>query len=134
MSDKSIKIKSPINRVEITPKQGNQKPPTKLELCLIELLSRGTNGLTELEAFSAYGETALHSTISTLFNDKGLVFKRERQPHTHRHGRKVYFKRYWLLDDKEITKARSLLSMCQTKRCLNVNTGGRDNDSSHATT
>ena len=118
MTDKIIKIKPPLNRVETTPKQGNKKPPTKLELCLIELLSCGANGLTELEALSVYGETSLHSTISTLSNSKGLVFKRESQPHTHQHGRKVFFTRYWLLDDKEIAKARSLLGMYEVKRGL----------------
>jgi hypothetical protein len=96
------------------------KPPTKIELCLIELLKHGAHGLIELEALAAYGETSLHSTISTLANSKDLTFKREKQIHKNRQGGAVYFTRYSLLNDDEITKAKSLLNTYQAKRGLKV--------------
>jgi len=96
------------------------KPPTKIELCLIELLKHGAHGLIELEALAAYGETSLHSTVSTLANSKGLIFKREKQRHNNRRGGAVYFTRYSLLNDGEITKAKSLLNTYQAKRGFKV--------------
>ena len=92
------------------------KAPLKIELCLVELLKRGDKGLVELEALNAYGETCLHSTISTLANDKGLKFKRQTESHIHQHRGKVYFTRYSLLDDKETEKAQMLLNDYECKR------------------
>lgn len=92
------------------------KSPLKIELCLMELLNRGDTGLVELEAFRAYGETCLHSTISTLANDKCLTFKRQTESHVHQHRGKVYFTRYSLFDDNETQKAQLLLNNYQSKR------------------
>jgi len=92
------------------------KPPYKLELCIQELLKQGEAGMIELEAFGTYGETCLHTTISTLANDKGLVFKRVPAPHIHRHGGKAIFVRYSLLNEVEIRKAQALLTYYENKR------------------
>lgn len=92
------------------------RPPYKLELCIKELLKQGEAGIIELEAFGIYGETCLHTTISTLANDKGLVFKRVPAPHIHRHGGKAIFVRYSLLNEVETRKAQALLAHYENKR------------------
>jgi len=94
------------------------RPPYKLELCVKELLKRCEAGLTQLEALNAYGETCLHTTISTLVSNKGLAFKRVPAPHTHRHGGKAIFVRYSLLNEEEIAKAKVLLNYFENKRGL----------------
>lgn len=96
------------------------KRPLKIELCLMELLHRGGAGLVELEALQAYGETCLHTTISTLANSKGLIFKRQQQSHVHQYRRTVYFTRYSLLNDEETNKAKVLLNHYQSKRGFGV--------------
>ena len=62
--------------------------------------------LIELEALSIYGETCLHSTISTLSNQKGIRFYRKSEAHKHRNGGVTHFTRYSIFDeDKEKAKA-----------------------------
>lgn len=86
----------------------------------MELLSRGDAGMIELEAFSAYGDTCLHSTISTLANSHGIFFfRQDKQPHRHRHGGIAYFTRYYLTDDKAKEKAERLLELYRKKRAAN---------------
>lgn len=63
----------------------------KYIICLRTLLDRS---LTELEALNLYGETCLHSTISTLYNKKEIRFHRKPEAHKHRGGGVVYFMRY----------------------------------------
>ena len=99
------------------------KLPTKTELCLVEFIHRSSEGLIQLEAFNAYGESCLHTSVSTLCNTKGIKFARETQPHINRMGGKTYFTRYWLLDDQEIAKAKALVIQCQIKRGL-LSVGG----------
>jgi hypothetical protein len=96
------------------------KSPLKIELCLMELLKRGDRGLVELEAFQAYNETCLHTTISTLANSKNLAFKREKESHIHQHRGEVYFTRYSLLNDEETNKALVLLNHYRSKRGLEL--------------
>ncbi|SIS82658.1 helix-turn-helix domain-containing protein [Neptunomonas antarctica] len=79
----------------------NKAKPLPLKIiALTHLLKRS---LITLEATSLYGDTALHSTISTLTHKHGLVFHRKRVTHQHRHGRSVYFTRYTLSDDSRET-------------------------------
>jgi len=80
----------------------------KYIITLIHLLERKSAGLNELEAFRLYGETCLHSTISSLDNGHGIAFKRKREPHEHRGGGKTHFMRYWLADE---ARARILVSL-----------------------
>lgn len=68
--------------------------PKKI-ISLIHLMERSLN---TLEAMSLYGETALHSTISDLAHDHGLVFDRQMEPHQHRNGGRTHFMRYTLND------------------------------------
>lgn len=69
-----------------------------------------TRSLTELEALSLYGETCLHSTVSTLWNSKGIGFDRVWEPHTHRAGGKTHFVRY-TMKAKYKAKAIGLLKL-----------------------
>ncbi len=92
------------------------KSPLKIELCLMELLKRGDTGLVELEALQAYGETCLHTMISTLANSKDLIFKRQKESHIHQYRGEVYFTRYSLLNDTETRKAQALLAYYENKR------------------
>lgn len=67
----------------------------KYIVCLRYLLERGS--LVELEAFRLYGETCLHSTISTLANSYGFTFHRVSEKHRHRGGGDTHFTRYSLI-------------------------------------
>ena len=101
-----------------TTKHTPKRAPYKIELCLAELLTRGEAGLFELEALQAYGDTALHSTISTLANSHGFTFRRLDHRHTNQFGLVVHFTRYILTDDEQIDKAKSQLKHYRTKRGL----------------
>jgi len=80
-----------------------KKITPKYILTLRILLNRS---LVELEAFKLYGETCLHSTISTLANKKGVRFHRKSEPHKHQNGGVTHFTRYTLFDeDREKAKA-----------------------------
>lgn len=83
--------------------------PTKQELCLSLLIERDAQGINKLEAFRLYGETALPTTISELFLDHGLKFKKVREPHQHRGGGRTHFTRY-TLEPESMNKARQLLT------------------------
>lgn len=101
-------------QINNTPKRA----PYKIELCLVELLEHGEAGLIELEALQAYGETCLHTTISTLSNAHGLTFKRSSHQHRSKRGPIAIFTRYSLADDEQIKKAQKLLKHYRTKRGL----------------
>jgi hypothetical protein len=86
------------------------KAPFKIELCIDELLLRSSDGMIELEALQAYGETCLHSTISTLSNRHDLIIDRKTEPHQHRRGGMTHFTRYSLIDEESIKKAQNILA------------------------
>ena len=92
------------------------RPPFKIELCIDELLYRGSKGMIELEALQAYGETCLHTTISTLANKHGLLIGRKTEPHNHRRGGVTHFTRYTLIDELSTHKAKALLSHYMQRR------------------
>lgn len=75
---------------------------------IVALSILATRSLNELEAFNLYGETCLHSTISTLWNNKGIGFDRVLEPHTHRARGKTHFMRY-TLQKRHRAKALNLL-------------------------
>jgi len=93
-----------------------KKAPFKIELCIDELIFRSSGGITELEALQAYGETCLHSTISTLANRHGLIIERKMEPHKHRRGGLTHFTRYSLVDEKSIKKAHDILGHYSKRR------------------
>ena len=97
------------------PSKGRKVP--KYIICLKHLYDRMSQGINELEALSLYGETCLHSTISTLANTHGIAFKRKMEPHQHQGGGITHFKRYWLCTPSQ---AQRLLKLYypEVKLCL----------------
>jgi len=95
-----------------------KRAPFKIELCIVELLERRESGLIELEALQAYGETCLHTTISTLSNAHGLTFKRSSHQHRSKRGPITIFTRYSLANEEQIKKAETLLKRYRNKRGL----------------
>ena len=84
------------------------------------IINKGS--LNQLEAWSAYYETCLHSTISALTHEHGLVFKRTPEIHERWDGSKTWFMRYQLAPE---SKARALqmisyYSRLAQKRCGKV--------------
>jgi len=112
-------IKMPTGVGRNTPRESSnetsktiRRPIPKYILCLKLLLERTSEGITELEALTDYGDTCLHSTISYLANNHGIAFERKWEPHTHRNGGETHFKRYWL---KLPAQARKLVSLYEPK-------------------
>lgn len=113
---------------EATPKSGNTemstsdntaiKPPIKKELCLTLLIQRGQRGLTQPEAYSAYHESCLHTSISSLQQQHGLQIARLPDKATVVHYGQKAFNRYWLADENQVEKATNLLNYYRTKRGL----------------
>jgi hypothetical protein len=91
------------SKPSITPACERVRTPKKA-ICLSYLYRRS---LTELEALSLYHDTCLHSTISDLYNNNGIVFKRVKEAHPHSGGGTVYFTRYTL--EPESRKAAATL-------------------------
>ncbi len=85
----------------------NESSPNQPKF-IISLSHLMTRSLNELEALSLYGETCLHSTISTLKNKYGIDFCRVRESHQHRRGGKTSFMRY-TLQKRYKEKAANLL-------------------------
>ncbi|MFW8589914.1 hypothetical protein ACOI22_03840 [Glaciecola sp. 2405UD65-10] len=92
------------------------KPPLKVELCLSMMLANGPNGSNQLEAFSEYGETCLHSTISTLANSHGILIHRQTEKHRNRAGGFAHFTRYTLADPYSVELAHALLQRLKARR------------------
>lgn len=88
-----------------TPTGSSPKKKTpKYIIALQHLLERADAGMNELEALRLYGETCLHSTISTLSNGHGIPFTRVFERHCHRRGGITHFKRYRIADRKKALK------------------------------
>jgi len=98
--------------------QQPKRAPYKIEMCSMELLRRGLNGLVELEALTAFGTTCLHSDISTLYNKHGVIFKREPEPHQHIYGGSVTFTRYTPASLGDAQKLLAIANRCRIKRRL----------------
>lgn len=77
-----------------TPKKESKPNQPKFIIAISHLMTRF---LIELEALSLYGETCLHSIISTLWNTYGINFNRVREPHNHKDGGETHFMGYTLL-------------------------------------
>lgn len=101
-----------LDTVDCTPKH----PPIKNERSLELALIKGPLGFTQPEAFAIYGESCLHSTISTLQNDHGILFNRRPDKSTIKHYRQKPFYRYWLADCHQSEKALTLLNHYRRKR------------------
>lgn len=94
------------------------RPPFKIERALYSILSNGDTGITQPEAYLFYGESCLHSTISTLKNRMGICFIAFRDLDSVRHYNQTPFNRYWLSTDVDRRKAEELLNRYREKRRL----------------
>lgn len=88
-------------------------------------LNRLDQGMNQLEALQAYGETCLHSTVSDLANKSGYEFTRKDEPHTHQNGGKTHFRRYWLKPELA-NKARKHISLYEKAPTATNETGLND--------
>ena len=84
------------------PKNSTPKPPTKAEACMSAFLKFGT--MNTIEANKEFGDTALHSTVSTLTHVHGVEFTGEYEGFINRVGKKIYVKRYKPKSVKEMKR------------------------------
>lgn len=99
--------------------QSNQtKPPFKVELALYAILHKGAQGITQPEAFNAYRESCLHTTVSSLKNEKGIGFISEPDFETVIFFNQKPFNRYWLATDEDRVMALKLLNAYRSNRGL----------------
>ena len=94
------------------------RPPYKIELALFTILSRGSCGINQPEAYAAYRESCLHSTISQLKHGSGISFTAFADLDTVRYFNQKPFNRYWLTDNSDRLKAENLLNHYRQKRGL----------------
>lgn len=87
------------------------RPLPKKILALKHLIK---HSLITLEASRLYGDTALHSTISTLSNTHGITFERKREAHIHQNGGLTYFTRYTLSELCRV-RAEQLVAFYEAK-------------------
>lgn len=92
--------------------------PFKLEIALFSFLQLGKCGMNQPTAHAEYGESCLHTSVSTLQNLHGIQINRRSESWTHRHGGKTYFNRYWLADEEAEHKALVLLNALRKRRRL----------------
>jgi len=93
------------------------RPPYKIETCALEFIKRGSTGMIQLEANQAYGETCLHSEISSLVHKHNITFSRVTESVTNRVGLVSSFTRYALLTES-IDRAKRLVNHCRKRRGL----------------
>lgn len=95
-----------------------KRPPYKIEMALFSILHNGPQGITQPEAFNAYRESCLHTTISSLKNEKGINFVSQPDFNTVAYFNQKPFSRYWLASDKDRVKAQKLLNAYRFNRGL----------------
>ena len=95
-----------------------KRPPYKIEMSLFSILHNGPRGITQPEAFNAYRESCLHTTISSLKNERGIGFVSEPDFETVVHFYQKPFNRYWLATDEDRVMALKLLNAYRSNRGL----------------
>ena len=107
-----------INTRTVNSQSTEMRPPYKIELALNALLNKGPQGITQPEAFNAYRQSCLHTTISSLKNEKGIGFVSEPDFETVVHFNQKPFSRYWLATDEDRVMALKLLNAYRSNRGL----------------
>ena len=107
-----------INTRTVNSQSTEMRPPYKIELALNALLNKGPQGITQPEAFNAYRESCLHTTISSLKNERGIGFVSEPDFETVVHFYQKPFNRYWLATDEDRVMALKLLNAYRANRGL----------------
>jgi hypothetical protein len=94
------------------------KPPFKIEVAAILLVKRCHQGVIQPEAHRVYGESCLHTSVSTLFNNYGIRFKRQPESITNRAGSVSNYTRYTLLDEVDLLRIKKLIDRYRARRGL----------------
>ncbi|MCW8108078.1 hypothetical protein OPS25_06170 [Alteromonas ponticola] len=91
-------------------------PPKKIERFLMLLIRKGSDGITQPEAFWDYRESCLHTSVSSLQKQHGITVARKPDKSTIVNYCQKAFNRYWLADDEQRKKAIILLNFFRSKR------------------
>ena len=94
------------------------RPPFKLETVLLTFIDRGDLGMYQLEASKLYGESCLHTSVSILYHNHGIKFRRQSESIKNRVGTISNFTRYWFLDEGDEMRAKKLFNDFRNKRGL----------------
>jgi len=94
------------------------RPPFKLETVLMMFIEYGHSGMNQLEACKEYGESCLHTSVSTLYNQHGIIFKRKQENIKNRVGTTSRFTRYWFFSERDERKAENLINSFRKRRGL----------------
>lgn len=94
------------------------KSPSKIEVSLLLFVSRGERGVIQPEAAKEYGESCLDTTVSTLFHNHGINFKRKREKFINRAGTVSPFTRYSFLTEDDELRAKKLINHYRARRGL----------------
>lgn len=117
-NDNSANSSNEENRRLYSSHTTEKRPPYKIEMALFSILHNGPRGITQPEAFNAYRESCLHTTISSLKNEKGINFVSQPDFNTVAYFNQKPFSRYWLASDKDRVKAQKLLNAYRSNRGL----------------
>ncbi len=117
-NDNSANSSNEENRRLYSSDTTEKRPPYKIEMALFSILHNGPRGITQPEAFNAYRESCLHTTISSLKNEKGINFVSQPDFNTVAYFNQKPFSRYWLATDEDRVMALKLLNAYRTNRGL----------------
>lgn len=115
------KITAPEETAKSTGVYSNTKParpPFKMEETIKTFIECGDLGMNQLEANKRYGETCLHTSISTLDNSYGIRFKRQPENIKNRAGTLSRFTRYSFLTESDERRAKNLVNSFRKRRGL----------------
>jgi len=94
------------------------KAPFKIEVTAMLFVERVDQGMNSPEAHYEYGESCLHTSVSTLYNNHGISFKRKSESFTNRAGTTSSFTRYSLLTTDDELRAKKLINNYRLRRGL----------------
>ena len=97
-------------------KDTTKDTPRKCELSLFTVLSSGKSGVIQPEAARVYGESCLHSSISTMRNEYGLIILGKPEKYQHRHGGHTHFHRYRFASYQAGLKGLEVLNHLRKRR------------------
>ena len=110
--DKVTKRPSTERPDKVKQADNNTKKPTKLEV-ILSALADGKK-LHRFNAFQ-YGDTCLHTTVSTLQNSYAVIVSRKFIKYTTINGHDARVRLYWL-EPEQVTKAEQLLKLMRKRR------------------
>jgi hypothetical protein len=106
-----------------TKKISSNKRKTQKEKTLEAFLKAGQDGFYQIQAYSAFQTTCLHTVVSN-FQKEGIMFARKSVAHRNSDGGETTFTLYWLEDDEAILRALTKLNYLRAKRGLPPYKGG----------